>query len=162
MKLSTSDRKNFDVSKYRIGAFSVLFLFLGIFLGMKNVPGFLKANLNLLNESRVIDALTEKNDLITLQLDMPFKSFKRLKPKEKRLYKRKTTVPTTTLLKPNFKDGITSRCRIRLKGDLLIIGLETNFLRVEMKGVTQLWNESFLSSRSVTRTDTEEWLFQKH
>ena len=120
MKLSTSDRKNFDVSKYRIGAFSVLFLFLGIFLGMRNVPGFLKANLVLLNESRVIDALMEKNDLITLQLDLPFKSFQKIEAKRKEaLQKGRLISSDDDFVKAEIsKDGITSRCSIRLKGDL--------------------------------------------
>jgi len=132
---------------------------------MKNVPGFLKANLVLLNESRVIDALMEKNDLITLQIDLPFKSFQKIEAKRKEsLQKGRLISSDDDFVKAEIsKDGITSRCRIRLKGDLSDHWSGDKFsLRVEMKGGDLIMGMSRFSLQDpVTRTDTEEWLFLK-
>ena len=67
--------------KYTTLVLCALFLFSGLFMGWKNVPGFLKANIVLVSETNPLDILTQENNLDTVQLDISFKNLQKIEAK---------------------------------------------------------------------------------
>ena len=167
MRLKPSS-KQLNKSKnpqYRIGALCIFFLCFGIFLGWKNIPGFIKANLVLLGESRFLDALMEENNLDTIQLDISFKNLQRIEAKRQKAIQIGRLISSSEDF-VNAKithNGKTRRCKIRLKGDLPDHWTGDKFsLRVEVKEGDLVKGMSRFSLQDpLTRTDTEEWLFLK-
>ena len=141
----------------------LLSLIAGFLIAWKNIPGFLKANAIVLSESRMIDALIEKNDLETIQIDVSFKNFQKIEAKKKEALKQQRLISSDEdFVKAEIThNGKTSRCKIRLKGDLPDHWSGDKFsLRVEMKGENLLYGMSKFSLQDPsTRFDTEEWLF---
>ena len=165
MKISDKSFSKLNSNNWRKIPVYLLFLCLGIYLGWKNVPGFIKANLVLIteNKSKVIDALTEENNLDTLQLDIPFKSLQRINSKrQEALDKGILKSSDDDFVKAKISQGgKTSLCKIRLKGDLADHWFGEKFsLRVEMKGENLVKGMSRFSLQDpVTRNNTAEWLF---
>ena len=132
-------------------------------LGWKNIPGFVKANLVLLSDSRIWNALTEKNDLDTIRLDISFKNLQQIENKRKeaiqksRLESSNEDFVNAKISSPNQKHT----CKVRLKGDLPDHWSGEKFsLRVEMKGDGLIKGMSrFCRQDPATRMDPEKWLF---
>ena len=93
-------------------------------MGWKDIPGFLKANLVLFTEAKIFDALMEENNLDTIQLDISFKNLQRIEAKrQKAIQKGRLITSGEDLVNAEIRhNGKTSRCKIRLKGDLPTIG----------------------------------------
>jgi len=143
--------------------FCFLCLIAGFFFGWKNVPGFIKANAIAFSEPRMIDALIEENDLETIKIDVSFKNFQKIEAKKKEALKLQRLISSDEdFVKAEIAHKEqTSRCQIRLKGDLSDHWSGDKFsLRVEMKGDGLVNGMSKFSLQDpATRFDTEEWLF---
>ena len=120
MRLNSNSPNNSFSRKYPFILLCTLCIIVGFFLGWKNVPGFLKANFILLNEERMIDALMEENNLETIQLDISFKNLQKIETKRKQAinYQRLISSDSDFVKAQINFNGMSSRCRIRLKGDL--------------------------------------------
>ena len=140
-----------------------IFLILGFFMGWKNVPGFIKANLILLSEANIVDALTEDNDLETIRLNITFKNLSKIDSKRhEAIAKERLVRSDSDFVKAEISyNGETNPCKIRLKGDLADHWAGDKFsLRVEMKGDTLVKGMSRFSLQDpVTRNNTAEWLY---
>jgi uncharacterized protein YjbI with pentapeptide repeats len=135
----------------------------GGYLGWKNFPGYLKANLTILKSSEFLPALIEKNELKTLFLNINFKNFQKIQEK------RQGAIEAGNLIssKEDFVgasirvEGASMPCKVRLKGDLSDHwdGSKWSF-RVIMKNDQKILGMSRFSLQDpVTRLNTNEWLF---
>ena len=165
MRLSSHKKENSLNAKLGFVAFGVLFLAIGIFLGWKNIPGYLKANFITLQKLNLLQVIQEKNQLDTLRLEIPFKGMQTLNAKRK-------DALNANLLVSTDDDFVKARisylneslnCKIRLKGDLSDHWSGEKFsLRVEMKDDSLIKGMSRFSLQDpVTRNHTSEWLYQK-
>ena len=94
MKIHSSANFNSGNNKLFIVVLCTTFLFFGVYLGWKNVPGFIKANFILLRDSQLIPSLLEKNELDTLRLNIPFKNFQKIQSKRREAIENKRLVRT--------------------------------------------------------------------
>ena len=165
MQLSSHKKETSSNSKLRFVTFGVFFLVIGIFLGWKNIPGFLKANFITLQELNLLQVIQEKNQLDSLKLEISFKGMQALDAKRKNAL-------NANLLVSNEDDFVKAEisflneshnCKIRLKGDLSDHWSGDKFsLRVEMKNGSLIRGMSRFSLQDpVTRNHTSEWLYQK-
>ena len=83
MRLSTNSSQKSFFKKYPTFFLCALFLFTGLFIGWKNTPGSLKANFELLSNTEIWSALTEKNKLDTIHLDISFKNLQKIENKRR-------------------------------------------------------------------------------
>ena len=163
MRFNSTTHKHPKAKKFSFWATCFIFLLLGFFLGWKNFPGFIKANLILLSNNRIWDVITEENTLDTIHLAISFKNFQKIENK------RKIAIQNNRLeaSKEDFVKAKISQnnkqfdCNIRLKGDLPDHWSGDKFsLRVEMKGGNLINGMSKFSLQDpATRMDTAEWLF---
>ena len=163
MRLTPHSSQYSFYKKYPTLAICVLLFFSGLFMGWKNVPGFLKATFVLVSETNFLDILTQENNLDTIQLDISFKNLQKLEAKRLEAISKGTLVSSSDdfVNAEICYDEKTSRCKIRLKGDLSDhwSGDKVS-LRVEMKGNHLLKGMSRFSLQDpVTRNNTAEWLF---
>ena len=140
-------------------------LIIGIYLGWKGFPGFLKANYLVLTNVELWKGLGEKNDLETLNLDLKFQNYQKLYSKRSEALKNNRLITSEEdFVKATLSTSENSyECEIRLKGDLSDHwdGDKWSF-RVKMKMGKMLWGMSrFSLQKPGTRLNTAEWLFQK-
>lgn len=163
MKLRASKFSKTNRPRLRSSAICGFFLFVGIYIGWKGVPGFFKANFILLTSPKIWNALLEENDLDTIYLEIPFKSLQRIDSKRNEALKKGVLISSDD----DFVQAVIStteqrsECKIRLKGDLPDHWSGDKFsLRVETKNGDLIKGMSRFSLQDPkTRTDTEEWLF---
>ena len=163
MRLLSKPDKIIRYEKVRLAIFCLTFLILGLFLGWKNVPGFLKANFILLTDPKVIGSLFEQNELDTLHLNVSFKNLQKIEAKRNdALSKGKLVSSNEDFVQAVLSDGKEDLgCKIRLKGDLSDHWSGDKWsLRVEMKGDGLVKGMSRFSLQDPeTREGTNEWLF---
>ena len=165
MRLKASYKKSTKSKnqQYRIASLCIFFVCLGIFLGWKDIPGFLKANFVLFTEAKIFDALVEENNLDTIQLDISFKNLQRIDAKRQKAIKKGRLITSSEdLVNAEIRhNGKTSECKVRLKGDLADHWTGEKFsLRVEMKGDAKINGMSRFSLQDpVTRCNTSEWMY---
>ena len=165
MRLSSHKKEKSSNGKLRFVAFGVLFLAIGIFLGWKNIPGYLKANFITLQKLNLLQVIQEKNQLDTLRLEIPFKGMQTLDAKRKDALNANLLISTEDdFVKAEISFlNESHNCKIRLKGDLSDHWSGEKFsLRVEMKDDSLIKGMSRFSLQDpVTRNNTAEWLYQK-
>jgi len=163
MRLLSKPDKIIRHEKVRLAICCLTFLILGLFLGWKNVPGFLKANFILLTDPKVIGSLFEQNELDTLHLNVSFKNLQKIEAKRNdALSKGKLVSSNEDFVKAVLSNGkVDLGCKIRLKGDLSDHWSGDKWsLRVEMKGDGLVKGMSRFSLQDPeTRKGTDEWLF---
>ena len=156
-------KKKFSLPRLRFLFFIGIAFGCGGYLGWKNFPGYLKANLTILNSSEFLPSLIEKNNLKTLFLDISFKKFQKIQKKrvgalaEGKLVSSKEDFVGASI---KLKDA-SMPCEVRLKGDLSDHwdGSKWSF-RVIMKNDQKVLGMSRFSLQDpVTRLNTNEWLF---
>ena len=102
-------------------ALLVNFLIAGVYLGWKDVPGFLKANFNLLKDPQIHSSLLAKNDLDTVHLNVSFKNLQKIQNKRADAIQKQRLV-SNSIDFVNADIGLNeeeiSSCKIRLKGHL--------------------------------------------
>lgn len=164
MKLKIYDKK---VKSIPIWIYSLLLLclFLGFFLGYYNIPGYFKANLKILSQPHVINAMFQKNNLETIKLSISFKNYQKILDKRDealRLGKLFTSSDDFVKAKLDHLDK-SHNCKIRLKGDLSKHWNSDKLsLRVELKKGSSLKGMSSFSLQDPrTRQGTDEWLYLK-
>jgi len=138
-------------------------LFVGIYLGWKNIPGFLKAKVLFLTQSEFIPSLGEKNDLKTISLDISFDNLNKIQLKRaKALQNDRLVSSKDDYVKASIIDANKRQvCEVRLKGDLPDHWSTSKWsLRVKMKGDGLVSGMSRFSIQNpITRHNTYEWLF---
>ena len=134
-----------------------------MYLGWKNIPGFLKAKFLFFSQSQFLPSITEKNDLKNIQINIDFKNFNRIKEKRsKALQNMRLISSNEDYVKATIiENNVLKSCKVRLKGDLPDHWLTSKWsLRVKMKGDSLLSGMSRFSVQNpVTRNHTYEWLF---
>lgn len=98
MKLRVKSKKASTKRSPTVILLCSLSLIAGFLIAWKNIPGFLKANAIALSESRMIDALIEKNDLETIQIDISFKNFQKIEAKKKEALKLQRLISSDEIL----------------------------------------------------------------
>jgi hypothetical protein len=138
-------------------------LFIGIFLGWKNLPGFLKAKALFFANKDFISIMFTQNDLDELSLNINFKNWRKIQKKRAEAIKNDRLIAGS---KDFVKASIIHNkqalpCEIRLKGDLSDHWNSSKWsLRVKMKDLGLLNGMSRFSIQNpVTRNNTHEWLF---
>ena len=129
MRLTSNSSQKSLLKKYPTFLLCTLFLLTGVFMGWKNIPGTLKANFVLLSNTEIWSALSEKNKLDTIHLDVSFKNIQKIENKRKVALKnnRKYQI-LMTLLKLNLPIMETyTLLRSDLKVTCLIIGQTRKF-----------------------------------
>ena len=119
MKLFNSVSSKKTISKKRNLIIILLIVLAGLYLFWNNLPTTVKENILLLHDSRVVEALLEKNDLLTLRLDIPFKNFQKIEYNRKKALERGELISSdNNFVKAEItQGGYTNECKIRLKGD---------------------------------------------
>ena len=139
------------------------FFILGMFIGWKNVPGYLKANFMLLRDSEIVEVLLEENNLDTIEIDVKFKSLQIIENDRIRALKTDRLISSDDgFVKAQISANEKKlNCKIRLKGDLPDHWAGEKFsLRVEMKGEGLINGMSRFSLQDpATRNNTAEWLY---
>ena len=142
-----------------------LFSIGGVYLGWIGMPGYLKANFQVIKNSELWRGLFEVNDLETIRLDISFKNFQKIESKRREAIKYDRLISSDEdYVKANLSLGESSLpCKIRLKGDLSDhwAGDKMSF-RVKMKDNGLIYGMSrFSLQKPGTRLNTAEWLFHK-
>jgi len=163
MRLTPNAFVNSSKKKYSTLLVCTLFLVSGLFMGWKNVPGMIKANLFLISNIDFFDIITEKNNFETIQISISFENLQKLEAKK--LEAKTLGLLTSTnddFVKADISyNGTKSRCKLRLKGDLSDhwAGDKVS-LRVEMRDDKLIKGMSRFSLQDpVTRGNTAEWLY---
>jgi hypothetical protein len=163
VRLVHKPEKEAKSRRLRLISCCIAFLIIGLYLGWKQVPGFIKANFIFINNSKTLSCLLEKNDLDTIYLDIPFKNLQQIEAKRNEaLTKTFLITSDEDLVKANISTGHNQLpCKLRLKGDLADHWSGDKWsMRVEMKNDYLLKGMSKFSIQDPkTRTDTEEWLY---
>jgi hypothetical protein len=163
LRLVHKSEKEAKFKKLHLISWCLAFLLLGLYLGWKNVPGFLKANFILLYDSETFDCLFEKNNLDTIYLDIPFKNLQKIEEKRNEAQKKNFLITSDDdLVKAEISTGENQfPCKLRLKGDLADHWSGDKWsMRVEMKNGYLIKGMSKFSLQDPkTRTDIEEWLY---
>ena len=165
MQLKSYKKENSLISKLRFAFICFSCLGIGIFLGWKNIPGDIKANLVILQKLPLWTVIKEKNQLDTINLDIPFKGITKIITKRKNALKQGLLFSSDAdFVNANISwSNENHNCKIRLKGDLPDHWSGEKFsLRIEMKNGSLVKGMSRFSLQDpVTRNNTAEWLFQE-
>ena len=167
MKLTISSPKKSKSPKWALALFCSFFFTLGIYLGWQNLPGFLKANFVLLNQSQIIPALFEKNELDTLYLNIGFKDLKKIEDKRiEAIQKQRLSSTKDDFVKAEISLNGNNQinCELRLKGHLSDHwNGEKYSLRIKLKEDKLIKGMSTFSIQDPrTRSNTLEWIFLNH
>lgn len=135
----------------------------GGFLGLSNLPGYLKANFVLLAHPEFIPSILTENNFEEVQLDIKFKHFSKIEQKRKEALMRDQLVSSDADFVPGkiSADELSFDCKLRLKGDLSDHWENQKVsLRIRLKdGGTLFGMSSFSLQRPVTRGNTSQFLF---
>ena len=163
MKVTFKKPEKNHQPNFRFWAICTFFLLLGFWVGFKNIPSFLKANLELLSKVNITEILFVENNFDTLHLEISFKNLRKIEDKRKEAL-------LNGLLVSGENDFVNARishrkkyskCKVRLKGDLPDHWAgEKISLRVELKDNLLVKGMSRFSLQDpLTRFNTAEWLF---
>tara|TARA_B100001093_G_C26860135_1_gene1029679 strand:+ start:12895 stop:15537 length:2643 start_codon:yes stop_codon:yes gene_type:complete len=141
------------------------FLILGILLGIKNVPGYLKANFIVLCNPDLLASLFEGRNIDILYLDIKLENLKKIEKVREFAIKQGRLITSDedfVNAKISFR-GLLSPCKVRLKGDLPDHWNNDKWsMRVEMKDDSTLKGMSrFSLQKPRIRNNTGEWMFLK-
>ena len=149
---------------YCIGVFSML---TGIFIGWKDVPGFLKSNILLLHKFNIAEVFLTKNRLNSLNLDIKFENIEKLRIKREEALENNLLIRSNNDFvnsKVSYNSELPQSCKIRLKGDLPQHWNGDKWsLRINTKKDCSIEGMTTFSIQDpITRNYTYEWLFLKN
>ena len=158
------NKKAKKYSNYRSYWLCVFFLCTGIFIGWKDIPGFLKSNILLLRKLDIVEVFFAKNSLNSLNLNIKFENIEKLRIKREEALKNNLLIRSDNDFvnsKVSYNSELPQSCKIRLKGDLpqhwngdkWSLRINTKKDR-SIKGMT-----TFSIQDPITRNYTYEWLF---
>jgi hypothetical protein len=162
MRLTSNSPPKSLLKKYPTFLLCTLFLLTGVFMGLKNIPGTIKANFLLLTNTEIWSALTETNKLDTIHLDVSFKNIQKIENKRKNALKNNRLVSSSDdFVKAKLThNGNIHPAKIRLKGDLPDHwSNEKISLRIKLIDSCIYGLPRFSLQRHGTRQDTGQWLF---
>ena len=163
MRLKSFKKTN-TCSKYRIYFICVFFLFAGIFIGWKDIPGFFKSNILLLYKLDVAEVFSAENRLNSLNLNIKFKNIEKLRIKREEALERNLLIRSGNDFvnsKISYNSELPQSCKIRLKGDLPQHWNGDKWsLRINTKKDHSIDGMTTFSIQDpITRNYTYEWLF---
>ena len=163
MRLKSLKKTNTD-SNYRMYCICVFFLFTGIFIGWKDIPGFLKSNILLLHKLNIEEVFLTENRLNSLNLNIKFENIEKLKNKREEALKNNLLIRSDNDFvnsKVSYNSELPQTCKIRLKGDLPQHWNGDKWsLRINTKKDYFIEGMSTFSIQDpITRNYTYEWLF---
>jgi hypothetical protein len=138
-------------------------LLVGIYLGWKNFPGFLKAKVLFFTHSEFFPSIGESNNLKTISLNISFNDLKKIQQKRaEAVHHGRLIASNDDYVNASITDlNYAKSCEVRLKGDLPDHWSTSKWsLRVKMKKNHLVSGMSRFSLQNpVTRNNTYEWLF---
>jgi hypothetical protein len=150
-------------TSFNIFVWLFISLLVGIYLGWKNIPGFLKAKVLFFAQSEFLPSFSELNDLKTLSLDISFADLKKIEQiRAEAVHNERLVASNDDYVKAFITDSNQVKsCEVRLKGDLPDHWSTSKWsLRVKMKKNELVSGMSRFSTQNpVTRNHTYEWLF---
>ena len=166
MRLKSFKKTNTN-SKFFVYCICILFLLSGIFIGWKDIPGFLKSNILMILKLDIEEVFLTKNRLNSLNLDIKFESVEKIRLKREEALVNNLLIRSDNDFvnsKVSYNSELPQSCKIRLKGDLpqhwngdkwsLRINTKENR---SIEGMT-----TFSIQDPITRNYTYEWLFLKN
>jgi hypothetical protein len=158
------DKKAKKHSNYRVYCLCVFFLCTGIFIGWKDIPGFLKSNILLLHKLDIAEVFSTENRLNSLNLNIKFENIEKLRIKREKALKNNLLIRSENDFvnsKVSYNSELPQTCKIRLKGDLPQHWNGDKWsLRINTKKDRSIKGMSTFSIQDpITRNYTYEWLF---
>lgn len=159
-----SDKEVKTKSNYRVYWLYVFFLCTGIFIGWKDIPGFLKSNILLLHKLDIAEAFFAKNSLNSLNLNIKFENIEKLRIKREEALNKGLLIRSNNDFvnsKISYNSEPPQACKIRLKGDLPQHWNGDKWsLRINTKKDRSIEGMTTFSIQDpITRNYTYEWLF---
>jgi hypothetical protein len=159
-----SDKKVKTKSSYRVYWLYVFFLCTGIFIGWKDIPGFLKSNILLLQKLDIAEVFFAKNSLNSLNLNIKFENIEKLRIKREEALNKGLLIRSDNDFvnsKISYNSEPPQACKIRLKGDLAQHWNGDKWsLRINTKNGNSIEGMTTFSIQDpITRNYTYEWLF---
>ena len=163
MRLKSFKKTNTG-SKYRIYCLCVFVMLVGIFIGWKDIPGFLKSNILLLHKLDIEQVFLTKNRLNSINLDIKFENIERLRIKREEALENNLLIRSDNDFvnsKVSYNSEKPQSCKIRLKGDLPQHWNGDKWsLRINTKKDRSIHGMTTFSIQDpITRNYTYEWLF---
>ena len=140
------------------------FLFAGIFIGWKDIPGFLKSNILLLRKLNIAEVFLTENRLNSLNLNIKFENIEKLRIKREEALEKNLLIRSDNDFvnsKVSYNSELPQSCKIRLKGDLPQHWNGDKWsLRINTKKDRSIDGMTTFSIQDpITRNYTYEWLF---
>ena len=159
-----SFKKSSSSYNYRVYCMCAFFLFAGIFIGWKDIPGFLKSNILLLRKLDIAEVFLTENRLNSLNLNIKFENIEKLRiNREEALEKNQLIRSDNDFVnsKVSYNSELPQSCKIRLKGDLPQHWNGDKWsLRINTKKDRSIDGMTTFSIQDpITRNYTYEWLF---
>ena len=162
-----SIKKAKKYSNYRVYCLYVIFLIVGIFIGWKDIPGFIKSNILLLEKLDIFEVFWSRNELSSLNLNIKFENLEKLRIKREDALKKGLLIRSENDFvnsKISYNSELSKSCKVRLKGDLPQHWNGDKWsLRINTKKNDLIDGMSAFSIQDpITRNYTYEWLFLKN
>ena len=163
MRLKAFKKSNSNCN-YRVYCMCVFFLFTGIFIGWKDIPGFLKSNILLLYKLNISEVFLAENRLNSLNLNIKFENIEKLRIKREEALEKNLLIRSDNDFvnsKVSYNSELPQSCKIRLKGDLPQHWNGDKWsLRINTKKDRSIDGMTTFSIQDpITRNYTYEWLF---
>ena len=166
MRLKSFKKTNTN-SKFFVYCICILFLLSGIFIGWKDIPGFLKSNILMILKLDIEEVFLTKNRLNSLNLDIKFESVEKIRLKREEALVNNLLIRSDNDFvnsKVSYNSELPQSCKIRLKGDLPQHWSGDKWsLRINTKENRSIEGMTTFSIQDpITRNYTYEWLFLKN
>ena len=166
MRLKSFKKTNTN-SKFFVYCICILFLLSGIFIGWKDIPGFLKSNILMILKLDIEEVFLTKNRLNSLNLDIKFESVEKIRLKREEALVNNLLIRSDNDFvnsKVSYNSELPQSCKIRLKGDLPQHWSGDKWsLRINTKKDRSIEGMTTFSIQDpITRNYTYEWLFLKN
>ena len=166
MRLKSFKKTNTN-SKFFVYCICISFLLSGIFIGWKDIPGFLKSNILLILKLDIEEVFLTKNRLNSLNLDIKFESVEKIRLKREEALVNNLLIRSDNDFvnsKVSYNSELPQSCKIRLKGDLPQHWSGDKWsLRINTKKDRSIEGMTTFSIQDpITRNYTYEWLFLKN
>ena len=166
MRLKSFKKSNSGCN-YRVYCMCIFCIFTGIFIGWKDILGFLKSNILLLYKIDIAEVFLTENRLNSLKLNIKFENIKKLRVKREESLKNNLLIRSDNDFvnsKVTYNSALPQSCKIRLKGDLPQHWSGDKWsLRINTKENRSIEGMTTFSIQDpITRNYTYEWLFLKN
>ena len=166
MRIKSNDKAKIS-SNYRLYWLCLVFLLTGIFIGWKEIPGFIKSNILFLSKLNIVEIFGTENNLNTLNLNIKFENLEKIRSTREEALKKGLLIRSENDFvnsKISYNLESSKSCKVRLKGDLPQHWNGDKWsLRINTKKDNSIDGMTVFSIQDpITRNYTYEWLFLKN